>query len=120
MRFFTRTVLEDQDSVNLPFSCSVSAFLGLITLRNVKHGFYTKICRIDKNGSIVFVVVKSMRLGKSLILRQNMYVKMCSCEKHWVYYTLLKGHGNEADFLGFLHKWVWHRYLTLHFEPFRF
>jgi hypothetical protein len=31
----------------------------------------------------------------------------------------LKGHDNEADFLGFLHKWVRHRYLTLHFEPFR-
>jgi hypothetical protein len=29
----------------------------------------------------------------------------------------LKGHGNEADFLGFLHKSVRH---TLHFEPFRF
>jgi hypothetical protein len=33
---------------------------------------------------------------------------------------LLKGHGNEADFLGFLHKSVRHRSLTLHFEPFRF
>jgi hypothetical protein len=32
----------------------------------------------------------------------------------------LKGHGNEADFLGFLHKPVWHRSLTLRFEPFRF
>ncbi len=32
----------------------------------------------------------------------------------------LKGHGNEADFLGFLHKSVRHRSLTLHFEPFRF
>ncbi len=32
----------------------------------------------------------------------------------------LKGHGNEADFLGFLHKSVRHRSFTLHFEPFRF
>ncbi len=32
----------------------------------------------------------------------------------------LKGHGNEADLLGFLHKPVRHRSLTLHFEPFRF
>jgi hypothetical protein len=30
----------------------------------------------------------------------------------------LKGHGNEADFLGFLHKPVRHRSLTLRFEPF--
>jgi hypothetical protein len=34
-------------------------------------------------------------------------------------YTL-KGHGNEADFLGFLQKSVRHRFLTLNFEPFRF
>ena len=32
----------------------------------------------------------------------------------------LKGHGNEADFLGVLQKSVRHRFLTLHFEPFRF
>ncbi len=33
---------------------------------------------------------------------------------------MLKGHGNEADFLGFLHESVRQRSLTLHFEPFRF
>jgi hypothetical protein len=33
---------------------------------------------------------------------------------------MLKGHGNEADFLGILHKSVRHRSLTLHFEQFRF
>jgi hypothetical protein len=32
----------------------------------------------------------------------------------------LKGHGNEADFLGVLQKSVRHRFLTLHFEPFPF
>ncbi len=32
----------------------------------------------------------------------------------------LKGHGNEADFLGFLQKLVPHRSLILPFEPFRF
>ncbi len=32
----------------------------------------------------------------------------------------LKRHGNEADFLGFLHKLDPHRYLTQHFEPCRF
>jgi hypothetical protein len=36
------------------------------------------------------------------------------------YKKLLKGHGNEADFLGFLHKSVPHEYLTLPFEPFQF
>jgi hypothetical protein len=33
---------------------------------------------------------------------------------------MLKGHGNEADFLGFLQKLVPHRSLTLLFQPFRF
>jgi hypothetical protein len=32
----------------------------------------------------------------------------------------LKGHGNEADFLGFLRKLVPHESLTLPFKPFRF
>ena len=32
----------------------------------------------------------------------------------------LKGHGNEADFLGLLQKSVRRRFLTLHFEPFQF
>jgi hypothetical protein len=32
----------------------------------------------------------------------------------------LKGHGNEADFLGFLQKLLPHRSYTLPFEPFRF
>ncbi len=36
-----------------------------------------------------------------------------------VRFDLLKGHGNVADFLGFLQKSVRHRFLTLHFEPFR-
>ncbi len=34
--------------------------------------------------------------------------------------TILKGQGNEADFLGFLQKLGPHRSLTLPFEPFRF
>jgi hypothetical protein len=34
--------------------------------------------------------------------------------------AVLKGHGNEADFLGFLQKLVPLRSLTLPFEPFRF
>jgi hypothetical protein len=34
--------------------------------------------------------------------------------------TVLKGHGNEADFLGFLQKLGPHRSLTVPFEPFRF
>jgi hypothetical protein len=33
---------------------------------------------------------------------------------------LLKGHGNEADFLGFLQKLDPYRSLKLPFEPFRF
>ncbi len=35
-------------------------------------------------------------------------------------FPALKGHDNEGDFLGFLHKPVWHRSLTLRFKPFQF
>jgi hypothetical protein len=35
-------------------------------------------------------------------------------------FCLLKGHGNETDFLGFLQKSVPHKSLTLPFKPFRF
>ncbi len=37
-----------------------------------------------------------------------------------MYCICLKGHGNEADFLGFLQKLGPQRSLTLPFEPFRF
>ncbi len=37
-----------------------------------------------------------------------------------IYCNYLKGHGNEADFLGFLQKLVPHESLTLPFGPFRF
>ncbi len=43
------------------------------------------------------------------------YPVFIGCQKLY-----LKGQGNEADFLEFLHKPVWHRSLTLHFKPFRF
>ncbi len=38
----------------------------------------------------------------------------------WHHTQGVKGHGNEADFLGFWQKLVPHRSLTLPFEPFRF
>jgi len=46
------------------------------------------------------------RLGYNSVIHM-----VCSC---------IKGHGNEADFLGFLQKSVRHRLFTLHFEPFQF
>jgi hypothetical protein len=46
------------------------------------------------------------------------YIRLFKDESR--YPPLLKGHGNEADFLGFLHKTVRHRSITLRFEPFRF
>ncbi len=41
-------------------------------------------------------------------------------QPQYVVYGSLKGHGNEADFLGFLQKLVPHESLTLSFGPFRF
>ncbi len=45
------------------------------------------------------------------------------CFNKWFirqFWITLKGHGNEADFLGFLQKLVPHESITLSFEPFRF
>ncbi len=50
-------------------------------------------------------------------MQDSMQVTECLLNIHEIN---LKGHGNEADFLGFLQKSVRHRFLTLHFEPFRF
>ncbi len=58
----------------------------------------------------------SMSLGiEQVHLPYNLPILMahrCPCA--------IKGHGNEAVFLGFLQKAVRHRLFTVHFEPFRF
>jgi hypothetical protein len=43
-----------------------------------------------------------------------------SGETFFGYRAHLKGHGNEPNFPRFLHKSLWPRSLTLHFEPFRY
>ncbi len=51
-----------------------------------------------------------------------MYIKnvIVTVIAHSARKTLLKGHGNETYFLGFLQKLVPHESLTLPFRPFRF
>ncbi len=51
-----------------------------------------------------------------MFLQYKLYYIMISA----TYRLWLKGHGNEADFLGFLQKLVPHESLTLPFEPFQF
>ncbi len=45
---------------------------------------------------------------------------LCLYRRIFDIFVLLKGHGNETDFLGFLQKLVPHVSLTLPFQPFRF
>ncbi len=65
------------------------------------------------------------------LLRYNIWpLPQCPCCFYWSLSSVweclserlanLKGHGNEADFLGFLQKSVRHRLFTVKFEPFRF
>jgi hypothetical protein len=56
----------------------------------------------------------------SMKARASEPVKTISKCMMWTVGMILKGHGNEADFLGFLQKLVPHRSLTLPFKPFRF
>ncbi len=51
-------------------------------------------------------------------VRKTSEVKLISFESDKL--LVLKGHGNEADFLGFLQKLVRHESLTLPFGMFRF
>jgi hypothetical protein len=57
--------------------------------------------------------------GRGMVFYQVFLLSPLQFTVKWTVATL-KGHGNEADFLGFLQKWVRHRFLALNFEPFRF
>jgi hypothetical protein len=52
--------------------------------------------------------------------RVNYVIPLCIFYIRFALPCNLKGHGNEADFLGILQKLVPHRSLTLPFELFRF
>jgi hypothetical protein len=70
---------------------------------------------------IIFKYLNSENFNKSLL---NLTNGLTSFLKKFFLLNFkkssLKGHGNEADFLGFLQKLVPHESLTLPFEPFRF
>ncbi len=51
--------------------------------------------------------------------KKGLSVKL-KTQSFFLNHYMLKGHGNEADFLGFFQKSVHHESLTLPFEPFRF
>ncbi len=51
---------------------------------------------------------------------QSLEIFKCATWIELVTEPSLKGHGNEPNFPRFLHKSLWPRSLTLHFEPFRF
>jgi hypothetical protein len=69
--------------------------------------------------SVLMMKIKDFYLFSDQKLTEmgETFIKPCIRRIHQ---ECLKGHGNEADFLGFLQKSVRHRFLTLHFEPFRF
>ncbi len=72
-------------------------------------------------------VMKYYRIIQAVVHLNYGTFSICGCLKGkphevrigHVQYSL-KGHGNEADFLGFLQKSFPHESLTLPFEPFRF
>ncbi len=62
-----------------------------------------------------------LALGTGLLVRQSTaggQHDVITGHKYSMISLKLKGHGNEANFLGFLQKLVPHRSLTLPFEPF--
>jgi hypothetical protein len=57
---------------------------------------------------------------RTLVPSMFLYLKPLSSLHWFIIPSYLKGHGNEADYLGFLQKLVPHESLTLSFGPFRF
>ncbi len=77
--------------------------------------------------ALVLDITYTLNFGSFLLIIQNKYSKIIffnslknSVKENQDCRLQLKGHGNEADFLGFLQKLVPHRSLTLPFEPFDF
>jgi hypothetical protein len=59
--------------------------------------------------------VRLVKVTKKSEKERTVFYRFCFFTRH----SDLKGHGNEADFLGVLRKPVRHGSLTLRFEPFR-
>ncbi len=107
---------------------SFQADIRVLVLCELLHFFVHLLLLLD-----IYTVNKQQQIQSSkqrthLLIATNFQVQRYS-ETHFKKYSIgmikilnlpLKGHGNEADFLGFLQKSVRHRFLTLHFEPFRF
>ncbi len=73
----------------------------------------------DKLTQIQKVRWRAIHFFAMMWIRDDIFrIQLSGSFRIWI--LPLKGHGNEADFLRFLHKSVRHRSLTLHFEPFRF
>jgi hypothetical protein len=91
-------------------------FDALIVYLNLFLGcfIFLGVCDV-REGCASAPVLQATRLaGKTHRVLQVAYQSMTNLP------TPLKGHGNEADFVGFLPKLVPHRSLTLTFAPFRF
>jgi hypothetical protein len=69
---------------------------------------------------ITDVISIRLRTGTLCIPSNLLISSYFRAKTHLFGENFLKGHGNEAEFLGFLQKFVPHESLTLPFEPFRF
>jgi hypothetical protein len=67
---------------------------------------------------IGYIYKERLKLEDKLSKNLSHRINFCQNSQFVAHETTLKGHGSEADFLGFLQKSVRHRFLTLHFEPF--
>jgi hypothetical protein len=98
-----------------------SAQAGAAELRAIVN-FKTSFKSLELSEPIIFIPVlkyrKQRKIYWELNLQSQEYQLGVLPLSHHIKY--LTGHGNEANFLGFLQKSVPHESLTLHFEPFRF
>ncbi len=92
-------------------------FTHIITNKSI----YDAIKKEINTSCIYFVSLFRTRMRSTLVSWGKTPI-FCTCPSRSTMHIIvtLKGHGNEADFLGFLQNSVRHRFLTLNFEPFRF
>jgi hypothetical protein len=104
-----------------PWSCHLQLRAQLLPHRTTPHYWrgeghiYKSINRLNFSNLHSWTIynLKNTKLSRHV---SNVFFKLFKVKAQ----LSLKGHGNEADFLGFLQKSVQHRFLTLNFEPFRF
>ncbi len=112
-----------------PCTAHTGLFLGSLTHKMVRcappapqlcWSFPAKLMIIPRKIPVLEKIYESVN-GSLTVLSYCSIIQLQVAPWAYIFLRLgLKGHGKEPNFPRFLHKSLWPRSLTLHFEPFRF